>query len=87
MEKRQGRKTVTRVFGLEPFGVDPKGLAEELQKICAGSATVGQAVALKPGLLEVMVQGSQAKEVEKALEKRGIPGRFVGVLDKTVGKK
>ncbi|KAF8246636.1 hypothetical protein K440DRAFT_602077 [Wilcoxina mikolae CBS 423.85] len=87
MEKRQGKKTVTRVFGLEPFGVDPKQLAEELQKVCAGSATVGQAVGLKPGLLEVMVQGSQSKVVEKALEKRGVGGKFVGVLDKTGGKK
>jgi translation initiation factor 2D len=87
MEKRQGKKTVTRIFGLEPFGIDPKGLAEELQKICAGGATVGQAVGLKPGLLEVMVQGSQSKVVERTLEKRGVPARFVAVLDKTSGKK
>jgi translation initiation factor 2D len=87
VEKRQAKKSVTRIFGLEPFGVDPKGLAEELQKVCAGSATVGQAVGLKPGLLEVMVQGSQSKVVEKALEKRGVPARFLTVLDKIGGKK
>ncbi|KAA8911765.1 hypothetical protein FN846DRAFT_394320 [Sphaerosporella brunnea] len=87
LEKRQGKKTVTRIFGLESFGVDPKGLAEELQKVCAGSATVCQAVGLKPGLLEVMVQGSQSKVVEKVLEKRGVPSRFLTVLDKTSGKK
>jgi translation initiation factor 2D len=87
MEKRQGKKTVTRISGLEPFGVDPKQLAEELQRVCAGSATVGQGVGLKSGLLEVMVQGSQSKVVEKALEKRGVGAKFVGVLDKTGGKK
>lgn len=87
IENRQGKKTVTRVFGLEPFGIHPKGLAEELQKMCAGSSTVGQAVGLKPGLLEVMVQGSQGTIVGKVLEKRGIPPRWVEVIDKTRGKK
>jgi len=87
MEKRQGKKTVTRIFGLEPFGIDPKGLAEELQRVCAGSATVGQGVGLKPGLLEVMIQGSQSKVVERALEKRGVAGKLVSVLDKSSGKK
>ncbi|KAI5787062.1 hypothetical protein EDC01DRAFT_660425 [Geopyxis carbonaria] len=87
VENRQGKKTVTRIFGLEQFGIQPKGLAEELQKVCAGSATVTQAVGLKPGLLEVMVQGSQSTVVGRVLEKRGISPRWVGLVDKTRGKK
>ncbi|CCX07225.1 Similar to Translation machinery-associated protein 64; acc. no. Q04600 [Pyronema omphalodes CBS 100304] len=87
MEKRQGRKTVTRIIGLESFGVDPKQMAEELQRVCAGAATVGQAQGLKPGLMEVAVQGSMEKEVRGALEKRGVGQRLVGVTDKTGGKK
>lgn len=83
IEKRQGNKTVTRIFNLEPFAVDPKALAEELQRICAGSATVGQAVGLKPGLLEVLVQGTQTTAVAKVLEKKGLPKKLLTVLDKT----
>lgn len=63
--------------------MDPKGLAEELQRVCAGSATVGQAVGLKPGLLEVMVQGSQTAAVEKVLDKKGLPKSLISVMDKT----
>ncbi|KAI5818585.1 hypothetical protein BZA77DRAFT_291171 [Pyronema omphalodes] len=87
MEKRQGRKTVTRIVGLEAFGVDPKLMAEELQRVCAGAATVGQAQGLKPGLMEVAVQGSMEKEVRAALEKRGVGMKLVVVTDKTGGKK
>jgi translation initiation factor 2D len=36
---RQGRKMVTLITGMETFGVDPDEMAEELKKICAGSAT------------------------------------------------
>lgn len=87
LERRQGKKSVTRIHGLEPFGVDSRQLADELQKVCAGSATVGQGTGLKPGLLEVLVQGSQAAVVEKALARRGVGGKFIAVVDKTGGKK
>jgi translation initiation factor 2D len=87
MEKRQGKKTVTRCWGLEPFGVDPKQLGEELQRVCAGSASTSQAVGAKVGVMEILVQGSQLKAVEKALEKRGVASRFISVVDKTGGKK
>jgi translation initiation factor 2D len=36
---RQGRKTVTVVSGLEAFGIDVDDFAEELRKLCAGSAS------------------------------------------------
>lgn len=41
LEKRQGRKTVTRIWGLESFFLDPHELADELRNICATSASVG----------------------------------------------
>jgi hypothetical protein len=39
VKTRQGRKTVTIVTGLETFGVDIEEFAEELRKLCAGSAS------------------------------------------------
>jgi translation initiation factor 2D len=36
---RQGRKTVTVISGLEGFGIDIDDFAEELRKLCAGSAS------------------------------------------------
>jgi len=40
MEKRQGRKTVTRFWGLEAFFINPNDMAEELRNACATSASV-----------------------------------------------
>ncbi|KAL7270727.1 hypothetical protein RUND412_006553 [Rhizina undulata] len=89
VETRQGKKSVTKVSGLEPFGVDPKALAEALQKLCAGSASVGQLVGSSPKnpVMEVMVQGPQKDIVTKVLEKKGVAGKYVVVVDKTGGKK
>ncbi len=39
VKTRQGKKMVTLITGMETFGVDPDEMAEELKKICAGSAT------------------------------------------------
>ena len=41
VKTRQGRKTVTIITGLETFGVDVEDFAEELRKLCAGSASSG----------------------------------------------
>lgn len=38
-EVRQGRKTITRVTGVEGFGLDIDELSKELTKLCASSAT------------------------------------------------
>lgn len=80
---------MTKVSGVEPFGVDPKAMAEELQKTCAGSASVGQLNGSSPKnpVMEITVQGPQRKAVEAYLEKRGVGGRFVNVVDKTGKKK
>lgn len=88
LDTRQGKKTVTRVSGVEPFGVDPKAMADELQRTCAGSASVGQLMGSSPKtpVMEITVQGPQRKAVEAYLEKRGVGSRFVNVVDKTGGK-
>lgn len=41
VKTRQGRKTVTHISGFETFGIDADDLAEELRKVCAGSASSG----------------------------------------------
>lgn len=88
LEKRQGKKTVTRVWNLEPFGVVPGELADELSKACASSTSVNPVVGVSPKdpKFEVMVQGNQKAAVEKALQSRGVEGRWIETVDKT-GKK
>ncbi|KAJ5553222.1 hypothetical protein N7494_002600 [Penicillium frequentans] len=49
LEKRTGSKTVTKVSNLEVFGIVPTLLAEELQKKCASSTSVTQAVGAPKG--------------------------------------
>ena len=39
VKTRQGRKTVTHVTGLETFSIDVDEFADELRKVCAGSAS------------------------------------------------
>jgi len=84
LEKRQGRKTVTRFWGLEAFFLNPNELAEELRNTCATSASVGalQSSTPKQPLMEVMIQGPQTNAVVDALEKRGIRKTFIVVEDK-----
>jgi translation initiation factor 2D len=82
---------VTKVSGLEVYFVNPRPLADELRKVCAGSTSVeplaGGAKKTEKPVEEVMVQGPQKDAVVKALEKRGVNSRWIEVLDKTKGKK
>lgn len=91
LETRSGNKTVTKVSGLEAYHVNPRPLADELRKVCAGSTSVeplaGAAKKNEAAVMEIMVQGPQKESVVKALEKRGVDKRWVEVLDKTKGKK
>lgn len=87
LEKRSGTKVVTRLSGLEVFGINPQILGPELQRKCAGSASVGQLVGGKPGMLEILVQGDQRDVIEKELGRRGIDRRWITVDDKTKKKK
>jgi translation initiation factor 2D len=87
LEKRAGNKTVTRVSGLEVFNINPQLLGPELQKKCAGSATVGQLVGGKPGMLEITVQGDQRDVVKAEMAKRGIKSEWIKIDDKVNKKK
>ncbi|EXL41543.1 hypothetical protein FOCG_15713 [Fusarium oxysporum f. sp. radicis-lycopersici 26381] len=88
IEKRTGTKVVTKISNLEPFFIDPQVLAPELQKKCAGSASVGQVAGAKPGSMEVVVQGDQRKILAKdILARKGIDAKWVDVVDKTKPKK
>ena len=89
LETRSGNKTVTKLSGVEAFHINPQSLAEELQKACASSTSVGHLVGSSPKnpVQEIMVQGPQKDAVAKALEKRGVNRHWVEVLDKTKGKK
>ncbi len=91
LETRSGNKTVTKVSGLEAYFVNPKLLADELRKVCAGSTSVeplaGAAKKHEKPVEEVMVQGPQKDAVIKALEKRGVDKRWIEFVDKTKGKK
>ena len=89
LETRSGNKTVTKLSGVEVFHIGPQPLAEELQKACASSTSVGHLVGSSPKnpVQEIMVQGPQKEAVVKALEKRGVNRQWIEVLDKTKGKK
>ena len=89
LETRSGNKTVTKLSGVEVFHINPQLLAEELQKACASSTSVGQLMGSSPKnpVQEIMVQGPQKDAVVKALEKRGVNRHWIEVLDKTKGKK
>ncbi|KAI5800368.1 RNA binding protein-like protein Ligatin/Tma64 [Peziza echinospora] len=89
LETRQGRKTITKVSGLEAYRIDPAAVAEELQRVCASSTSVTQLVGSSPKspVMEVMVQGPQAKIVQKLLGDRGVPSKAVVLVDKTGKKK
>ncbi|PWY77435.1 RNA binding protein Ligatin/Tma64 [Aspergillus heteromorphus CBS 117.55] len=87
LERRTGSKTITKVWNLEVFGIIPTLLAEELQKKCASSTSVGQAAGAVKGVMEVLVQGDQRKALETALLRRGLKTQWIDVVDKTKKKK
>ena len=89
LETRSGNKTVTKVSGVEAFHISPQHLAEELQKTCASSTSVGHLVGSSPKspIKEILIQGPQKEAVSKALERRGVNRQWINVMDKTKGKK
>jgi len=70
---------MTRIVGVESFGIDPAGLGEELRVLCASSASTAVLATSSPKnpVMEVMVQGPQEKAVRGRLEERGVPGRCI----------
>ncbi|KAI6871626.1 hypothetical protein KC338_g2511 [Hortaea werneckii] len=91
LETRSGNKTATKVSGLEAYYINPRPLADELRKVCAGSTSIeplaGAAKKNEKEVMEVMIQGPQKDAVVKALERRGVNAKWVEYLDKTKGKK
>lgn len=81
LEKRQGNKAVTAIYGIHEFEVNEKLLAEALQKALAASATVsggGGTGKMKDKNLVVSVQGSFAAPVAELLvTKFGLPRNYV----------
>lgn len=89
LETRSGNKTVTKVSGVENYYISPQPLADELRKSCAGSTSVEKLAGssnAKP-VMEIMVQGPQRDAVLRALERRGVLGKWVDVVDKVKKKK
>lgn len=88
-QTRSGNKIVTKISGLEVFHINAQILADELQKACASSTSVGQLMGSSPKnpIMEVIVQGPQKDMVQKALEKRGIHPKWIEVVDKVKGGK
>ena len=91
MEKRQGRKTVTRFWGLEAFFINPNEMAEELRNTCRLQVIrmeISLTLLAVPGstpklpVMEVMVQGAQTNAVVDALERRGVKKAFIVLQDK-----
>ncbi|KAL9932885.1 hypothetical protein V8E36_008140 [Tilletia maclaganii] len=91
IKQRQGRKLVTLISGLEPFGVDPKLLATELAREvgAATSVTALPSSTPKKPRVEVLVQGDMRKPLFKYLEEEaGIDvARLVSIKDDAVAKK
>ncbi|RUP46428.1 hypothetical protein BC936DRAFT_146970 [Jimgerdemannia flammicorona] len=85
VERRQGRSTVTLVTGAEYFDLAVDELVEEFKKRCASSAAVTPLVGASPKLQlqEIMVQGSHIKNVSDLLLAKGVPKKYIEVMDKT----
>ncbi|KAI1918332.1 hypothetical protein LOZ65_004929 [Ophidiomyces ophidiicola] len=86
IERRTGSKLVTRITGLETFGVSPQMLADELQKKCASSTSVTQAVGAAKGCMEVLIQGDHRRTVEKSLGDRAVKSQWIDIVDKSQKK-
>ncbi|KAG0371062.1 hypothetical protein BC939DRAFT_421334 [Gamsiella multidivaricata] len=88
-EIRTGRKTATRVSGLEQFMIDVDTFGQEIQVLCASSIAITPLVGASPklNLREIMVQGPQVKNVTAVLLEKGVPKKYIDFLDKTAKKK
>ncbi|KAI9489297.1 hypothetical protein BDB00DRAFT_981244 [Zychaea mexicana] len=87
-EIRQGRKTMTKLVGVERFDLDVVDLCKELTKLCASSATHNPLAGSSPKnpVQEIMVQGPQIKNVSTILSNKGVPKRLIVIEDKTAKK-
>ncbi|KAI7826787.1 hypothetical protein BX661DRAFT_183471 [Kickxella alabastrina] len=81
-EKKMGNKVVTRIAGLEAYGVDPAVIAKELRIVCASSTGI-DSIPGKKNAQSVLVQGHQVAAVTKLLERHGLPSQLLKVTDKS----
>ncbi|GLB44597.1 putative reverse transcriptase (RNA-dependent DNA polymerase) [Lyophyllum shimeji] len=88
MKVRQGRKVSTLISGFEPFFVvNAEAMAEDLRKVCAGATSVSPIPGKPAGSgMEVLVQGKQSAAVVEYLTGKGIPNKWIEVVDAS-GKK
>lgn len=90
---RQGRKLCTLVTRFEPFfpATPPQvladDLAEALRKKCAASTSVSPLPGGQGKGLEVMVQGKKLKEVEEVLLAKGVPKKWIEIVEADGKKK
>ena len=82
VETRGGKKVVTRVLGLEAFGISPDEFADDLKPLCASSVAVYPATGEYKGM-EVLAQGSHVRYVLQVLNQQGLDEQFVLLKDKT----
>jgi len=80
-------QNVSKITGLEAFGIDPAKFAHEMQKRLASSTTVSPLPGKSASGDEVLIQGNMASELIDVLTSPssvyGLPRRFVEVNDKT----
>eukprot|EP00871_Galdieria_phlegrea_P000533 jgi/Galph1/1480/GphlegSOOS_G160.1 len=83
VEDRQGgRKHVTRIQGLETFGLDPEEISQKAQITFACASSV-HALPGRQNALEVQCQGNLLGELTKLLEdKFNIPSAYIETQDK-----
>ncbi|KAJ1956853.1 hypothetical protein IWQ62_005210 [Dispira parvispora] len=85
MEKKMGRKTITKISNHELYRLDTDTLAKQLQHACAASVTT-HAIPTKGKKQiyhEIIAQGPQSKIAVQLLEKSGVPYSLVDIQDKT----
>jgi len=87
IEDRQGgRKHVTRIQGIETFGIEPEDFAQKAQIAFACASSV-HSLPGKQHAMEVQCQGNVANDVCKWLQKFGIPCGWIEIEDKQKNKK
>mmetsp|Transcript_2654 Transcript_2654/g.3360 ORF Transcript_2654/g.3360 Transcript_2654/m.3360 type:complete len:304 (-) Transcript_2654:336-1247(-) len=75
-------KFLTTIIGVERYGINPKEVAKEAQKILACSTSTDSVPGVKR-TLAVVVQGNKATEVQKFLfERYKIKNQYVSIDDK-----
>ena len=85
LEQRDGKKKMTRVTGVEQFGLDPTQFAREAQKMFACAATCQEVPASSKhkAFKEVLIQGDVTKDIGPKLQQMyGIPASLVKQIKK-----